>query len=621
MPMEISRYQVSFLPCNRFKLIFIGLFLFLLPTVYSASWFGDIYPVSNATYDLGNNTYWWRNVTAVYLRGKLLCSDIYGGSDSDFCADATGASGGGGVNISSTTCSGTQKISAINNATGVVTCSADVDTVNTTSQMIGAINGSGVYNITSWFTYYVNNATERSLFTSTYNVTYHNYVVANISAKTDYMMNITERNLFLSDLTNTTSQVREAVNGSDLYYQIIVKDLLCTDCLTGTEITGLTVSDFTADLGLRWENLTDYPTACSAGNAITALSDSPTCSPFQTGTELFNTTSQVKSAMNDTGNEYYIFKSNETLYISCTGIYGGSDADFCSDAVGGGGSWINYWQVSGTWMFPNTTAGGQNSVNVTQLNTTTLCVGSDCHTNWFTYNATYDAKPSNTYNASYDAQLGHNTSAEVINTINISDAYYQIAVKDLTCTDCIGSTEISGLTQGDLSSTFLILGGNVTEISNSSLASTFLLGWSNITSRSLDINWGTSKLGWGNLTGYNLQSVWTGTLGGGNLTSGTVSSTQITDGTITASDLASTFTILLGNITNPADCTAGNYVYGKSGSTWQCRADQTGNTTQQIVNVFNTTGLQVNDDVKIYLGTDKDVYIIFNSSISAGQLG
>ena len=57
------------------------------------------------------------------MNKSVSCSNILGG-DADFCADATGGSGGG-VNATSTTCSGTDKFSAYNNATGVYTCSAD----------------------------------------------------------------------------------------------------------------------------------------------------------------------------------------------------------------------------------------------------------------------------------------------------------------------------------------------------------------------------------------------------------------------------------------------------------------------------------------------------------------
>lgn len=43
---------------------------------------------------------------------------------------------------------------------------------NSSTEIRAAINDSGSYNITSWFCYYVDNATERSLFTDTFNTTY-----------------------------------------------------------------------------------------------------------------------------------------------------------------------------------------------------------------------------------------------------------------------------------------------------------------------------------------------------------------------------------------------------------------------------------------------------------------
>jgi hypothetical protein len=83
-------------------------------------------------------------------------------------------------------------------------------------------------------------------------------------------------------------------------------DVSCTDCVAlSTETTGNYVAGITAGAGisvsgtagegwsptvavafgtdfLGWGNLTNYPAACSAGQAITALGDTPTCSPFLT---------------------------------------------------------------------------------------------------------------------------------------------------------------------------------------------------------------------------------------------------------------------------------------------------------------------------------------------------
>jgi hypothetical protein len=54
---------------------------------------------------------------------NLSCSNI-SGATSNLCTITSGG-GGGGANVSTTTCSGTDKVSAINNVTGAVTCSAD----------------------------------------------------------------------------------------------------------------------------------------------------------------------------------------------------------------------------------------------------------------------------------------------------------------------------------------------------------------------------------------------------------------------------------------------------------------------------------------------------------------
>ncbi len=157
--------------------------------------------------------------------------------------------------------------------------------------------------------------------------------------------------------------------------------------------------------------------------------------------------------------------------------------------------------------------GGINAttwVNATNMNTSQLCLGGTCNTAW----------PSG----------AGNTTAEIRNAVNGS-LVYQFTASDLSCADCIGSTEITGITQGDL-------------------ASTFSINWGNVSGYNLNSAW-TGSLGWGNLTGYSLNSVWTGTLHGGNITSGTITATQLT------SDLGLGF----ANLTNyPAGCSAGQAV-------------------------------------------------------------
>ncbi|MCL5018623.1 MAG: hypothetical protein M1416_02570 [Candidatus Pacearchaeota archaeon] len=60
-------------------------------------------------------------------RTKISCKNITqdDGTDADFCTDATGAGGDSKTNASTITCSGTDKISAYDNSTGIFTCTAD----------------------------------------------------------------------------------------------------------------------------------------------------------------------------------------------------------------------------------------------------------------------------------------------------------------------------------------------------------------------------------------------------------------------------------------------------------------------------------------------------------------
>jgi hypothetical protein len=63
-------------------------------------------------------------ITNSTMNKTVSCSNIIGSPDSDFCTDATGGASGGGINITTTTCAANNFVSALNNATGAVTCSA-----------------------------------------------------------------------------------------------------------------------------------------------------------------------------------------------------------------------------------------------------------------------------------------------------------------------------------------------------------------------------------------------------------------------------------------------------------------------------------------------------------------
>jgi len=364
-----------------------------------------------------------------------------------------------------------------------------------------------------------------------------------------------------TDLFNTSTQMDTAINATaNRYFQLKVNESNYWDNLNSP-------SDFAADS--ISEAAIDMNTACGSTQKLYVSGNDLACN-----NDLFNTSTEVKVAVNDTPNNYFQIKSNETNYINCAGIYGGSDADFCADALGGGGAGENYWQVGGGWMFPNITAGGDNDVNVTTLNATTI-----------------NQNGNKVLDVSGGISLGN-----ITNLANCSSGQ---------------------LVQGKVNSAW---------VCTADLFNTSAQIWAVIDNNTFHKF--SQTITWSNLSSWSLNNVWTGSLGGGNITTGTISTTQITDGTIATADLASgfainfgnisagwdlnkawtnslgagnitsgtitstqlasTFAILMGNVTDPTDCTAAQKVTGKTGSTWDCGTDLF-NTSTQIDAAINAT--------------------------------
>jgi len=59
--------------------------------------------------------------------------------------------------------------------------------INSSAQIIAVINNSGYYNITAAIASYINNATERNLFTATYNITYNTWAYNQTSPAVSYI--------------------------------------------------------------------------------------------------------------------------------------------------------------------------------------------------------------------------------------------------------------------------------------------------------------------------------------------------------------------------------------------------------------------------------------------------
>jgi hypothetical protein len=279
-------------------------------------------------------------------------------------------------------------------------------TGNTTAQMQIAVNNSGYYNIISAQCFYMNNATDRTSFQLTYNSTYHTYVITNVSSisnntlwfngySTSFFQNGTEQ-------INTTIQMLAAVNTTGWERWFNITSLMSYYLNNVTERGFFTSTFNTSYDAFRTAN---YSAKTDYVNNATERS---------TFTSTFNTTYHNFVAAN---------VSNNTAYLE-----GYLSTFFCplnSSACGGTGGGVNYWLVSGSWMWNNATAGGQPNINMTTINATTFYgklagyVSNATERALYGYNGTYES----TFNSSYNSQLGHNTSIEIKAAVNNTGSY------------------------------------------------------------------------------------------------------------------------------------------------------------------------------------------------------
>jgi hypothetical protein len=178
--------------------------------------------------------------------------------------------------------------------------------------------------------------------------------------------------------------------------------------------------------------------------------------------------------------------------------------------------------------------------------------------------------------------------------------------------------------------------------------------------RVLDISGGMT---WANISsGWSLNQLWTGTLGGANITSATITATQLANGavgnaqiaagavnntqitnaainntqlrnyvinntqinlaSINQSQLTQGFAINLGNITDPSDCTAAQKVIGKTTNVWDCSTDLF-NTTTEIDTAINATAnryFQIKSNESDYLDNQHGAYYLNIGGFNAGNL-
>lgn len=71
--LSLKKYKKDILVCVLLIISFMGV-------VQSASWYGDIMPITNVTYDLGNQTYMWNKTYSRFFYGSgQYLTDLPGG--------------------------------------------------------------------------------------------------------------------------------------------------------------------------------------------------------------------------------------------------------------------------------------------------------------------------------------------------------------------------------------------------------------------------------------------------------------------------------------------------------------------------------------------------------------
>ena len=202
---------------------------------------------------------------------------------------------------------------------------------------------------------------------------------------------------------------------------------------------------------------------------------------YQTGSELWNTTGEMRTAINNSG--AYNITSWRTLYVDNSTERNLFTADLFNTtaevrvAVNNSG-------------FYNITANNSNYLG--GISSSNYQTGTEL---WNTTNEVFKAVDNNTFHRFSQQITWGNLSSWVLNSA----------------------------WSGSLG------GGNITAgtIDNTKLTNTFSILFGNISS-GFDLNkaWANS-LGWGNLTGFNLNVGWSGGLGAGNITSGTINNLRL----------------------------------------------------------------------------------------------
>jgi len=293
--------------------------------------------------------------------------------------------------------------------------------------------------------------------------------------------------------------------------------------LTGIGTANQNFNNLTANLAMRWENLSTF----NLNSAWTGTLGFKNLTNYDLNVSWSNTLGYGNLSKCAEG---------EILKIS-------SSAWVCSADAGG----TNYWEVQGAWLTPNITAGAKNFVNATGFNASQ------------TINASVFWENGVLLEQKYKAAGG-------ITNINFASNVTNRSVNDLTTSNftanlALGFKNMTGF-DFNVSWSNSLGGGNITHgtLDQDAFISTFMINKNNISGPfGVNLNFATNvsnrsvndlttsnftanlALGFKNLTNFDFNVSWANTLHGGNITHGTLDQDALT----------ATFMINKNNISGP----------------------------------------------------------------------
>lgn len=261
--------------------------------------------------------------------------------------------------------------------------------------------------------------------------------------------------LTIANLAITSPKIASAaINATHISSGAINNTHLSPNTVNTTQIADgtITTSDFVSDLGLGWSNLANYPAGCAAGEAITTLGDSPTCSPFLTAES--DTLQTVTNRGNITTNSIQVGGLNSTGFLNVSDgavLFNGTTGSTPTSGAGTRFMWI-----------PSKAAFRAGQVSSTQWDDASIGQNSTA--------LGYNAQAS----GSYSYALGQNAVASQSSSYAIGGASVASGIQSLAlgALSTASSTNAIAIGPGSIASgvTSIAAGSSVTSSASNAIA-------------------------------------------------------------------------------------------------------------------------------------------------------